>query len=121
VPDQDADSVAGKDPLRFNNWMKRSATGAVITGIALGLQKALEAEKPAVPFVIEASEPDDPDGLIDLEVRPGQPFRHSGHHPPFGRRRRLGYPFGSMPVEPGPRRTATFHAEPSTINTTPTP
>ena len=72
-PDQDAGSVAGKDPLRFNNWMKRSATGAVITGIALGLHKALEPEKPPVPFVIEAGEPDDPDGLIDLRFDPDSP------------------------------------------------
>jgi hypothetical protein len=66
-------SLSGKDPLRFNNWMKRSATGAVITGIALGLHQALEPEKPAVPFVIEAGEPDDPDGPIDLRFDPDSP------------------------------------------------
>ena len=73
VGDQDARSVAGKDPLRFNNWMKRSATGAVIAGIAIGLHQALEPEKPPVPFVIEANEPDDPDGLIDLQFDPDSP------------------------------------------------
>jgi len=122
VPDQDADSVAGKDPLRFNNWMKRSATGAVITGIALGLQKALEAEKPAVPFVIEASEPDDPDGLIDLRFDPDSP---SGTVAII--RRSVAddgsdTPSGSMPVEPGaqadrhlPRRTVDDQHDADTV------
>jgi hypothetical protein len=67
-------SATTKDPLRFNNWMKRSATGAVMTGIAVGLHEALELPKPQVPFVIEApGEPDDPDGLIDLRFDPDSP------------------------------------------------
>lgn len=72
---QDEDgSEEGKDPLRFNNWIKRSATGAVMTGIALGLQEALQPRKPEVPFVIEArGEPDDLDGPIDLRFDPDSP------------------------------------------------
>ncbi len=67
-------SEAGKDPLRFNNWMKRSTTGAVMTGIALGFQAALQPRKPEVPFVIEGrSEPDDLDGPIDLRFDPDSP------------------------------------------------
>ncbi|HEX3980343.1 MAG TPA: hypothetical protein VHW93_03925 [Acidimicrobiales bacterium] len=64
----------GRDPLRFNRWMKRSATGAVMTGIAVGLQQALELPKQQPAFVIEASgEPDDPDKPIDLRFDPDSP------------------------------------------------
>jgi hypothetical protein len=64
----------GKDPLRFNNWMKRSATGAVLTGITIGLQRALEDPRKQPPFVIVASdEPGDPDGPIDLRFDPDSP------------------------------------------------
>jgi hypothetical protein len=63
-----------RDPLRFNRWMKRSATGAVMTGIAVGLQQALELPKQQPAFVIEASgEPDDPDKPIDLRFDPDSP------------------------------------------------
>jgi len=65
---------AGKDPLRFSNWMKRSATGAVMTGIAVGLKEALQPKTKEVPFVIEArGEPDDPDKPIDLRFDPDSP------------------------------------------------
>jgi hypothetical protein len=64
---------AERDPLRFNNWMKRSATGAVMTGIAIGLREALEPRRPEVAFVIEASDPDSPDGPIDLRFDPDSP------------------------------------------------
>ncbi len=69
-----AEAVDGKDPLRFNSWMKRSATGAVMTGIAVGLQQALELPRQEPAFVIEASgEPDDPDRAIDLHIDPDNP------------------------------------------------
>ncbi len=64
---------AGKDPLRFNKWMKRSATGAVMTGIAVGLREALEPRRPEVGFVIEASDPDEPDGPIEMRFDPDSP------------------------------------------------
>lgn len=64
----------GKDPLRFSNWMKRSATGAVMTGIAVGLREALQPQNREAPFVIEAKgEPDDPDRPIDLRFDPDSP------------------------------------------------
>jgi len=65
---------AGRDPLRFNHWMKRSATGAVLTGIAIGLQQALETPKKQPAFVIVASdEPDGSEGPIDLRFDPDSP------------------------------------------------
>lgn len=64
----------GRDPLRFSNWMKRSATGAVMTGIAVGLKEALQPQRKEVPFVIESREdPDDEDKPIDLHFDPDSP------------------------------------------------
>lgn len=66
--------IDGKDPLRFNNWLRHSATGAVITGISLGLQRALELPRKQPAFVIEASdEPYDPSRPIDLRFDPDSP------------------------------------------------
>jgi hypothetical protein len=68
------DGAEARDPLRFNNWMKRSAAGAVMTGIAVGLQQALELPRQQPAFVIEASgEPEDPDRPIDLRFDPDSP------------------------------------------------
>ncbi len=73
-PDGGGEHPGGKDPLRFNNWMKRSATGAVMTGIAVGLQQALEVPKKQPAFVIVASdEPDETSGPIDLKFDPDSP------------------------------------------------
>ncbi len=62
------------DPLRFDTWRRRSATGAVLTGIALGLQQALTDVKDPPAIVLEASgEPEDPDAPIDLRFDPDDP------------------------------------------------
>ncbi len=72
--DIDAEGSDVRDPLRFNNWMKRSATGAVMTGIAVGLQQALQLPRQEPAFVIEASgEPHDPNHPIDLHFDPDNP------------------------------------------------
>jgi hypothetical protein len=72
--DSGEDGAEARDPLRFNNWMKRSAAGAVMTGIAVGLQQALELPRQQPAFVIEASgEPEDPDRPIDLHFDPDSP------------------------------------------------
>ena len=73
VPDE-VEPPAGSDPLRFNKWMKRSATGAVLTGISLGLREALEPTKKEPAFMIEASgRPEDPDNPIRLHFDPDNP------------------------------------------------
>ncbi len=65
---------AGRDPLRFNSWRKRSAAGVVMSGIAVGLQQALELPRQEPAFVIEASgEPEDPNRPIDLKFDPDSP------------------------------------------------
>jgi hypothetical protein len=62
-----------RDPLRFNNWRRRSTAGVLMTGIAVGLQKALELPKQQPAFVIEASDEPDPDGPILLKFDPDNP------------------------------------------------
>ena len=74
IDDGPDDGSGVRDPLRFNNWMKRSATGAVMTGIAVGLQQALQLPRQEPAFVIEASgEPHDPNRAIDLHFDPDNP------------------------------------------------
>jgi hypothetical protein len=63
----------GKDPLRFSRWMKRSTTGSVMTGIAIGLREALGQPRAEAAIVIEADEPEDPDGPIHLHFDPDNP------------------------------------------------
>ena len=72
--DQQGDETDKYNSLRFNRWMKRSATGAMMTGIAIGLHEALELPKKEPAFVIKATgEPDGPQGPIDLQFDPDSP------------------------------------------------
>ncbi len=72
--DGDSPDDEGRDPLRFNHWMKRSATGAVLTGITLGLREALEPRREEPAIMIEAAgEPEDPDQPIVLHFDPDSP------------------------------------------------
>jgi hypothetical protein len=76
APDDGDDGPGPHDPLRFNQWMKRSAAGAVLSGIALGLQQALEPKRELPAFVMEApGEPEDPDAPITLHFDPDDPTR----------------------------------------------
>ena len=64
------------DPLRFHRWMRTSSAGGVLTGIALGLQHALEEHREQPAFVMEApGEPEDPDAPITLHFDPDDPTR----------------------------------------------
>ena len=66
----------GGDPLRFSNWMQRSTTGAILSGIALGLHHALEPKRQQPAFVMEApGEPEDPDAPITLHFDPDDPTK----------------------------------------------
>ena len=72
----DDDGAEAHDPLRFNNWMKRSTAGAVLSGIALGLQHALEPKRELPAFVMEApGDPEDPDAPITLHFDPDDPTK----------------------------------------------
>ena len=62
--------------MGFQRWMKRSATGAILSGIALGLQQALEPKRELPAFVMEApGEPEDPDAPITLHFDPDDPTK----------------------------------------------
>ena len=70
------DAASGRDPLRFNRWMRSSASGGILTGIALGLQHALEERREQPAFVMEApGEPEDPDAPITLHFDPDDPTK----------------------------------------------
>ena len=47
--------------FRFERWRRRSVSGAILTGIALGLQEALEPDKERPAIVMPAPAPPDPD------------------------------------------------------------
>jgi hypothetical protein len=60
-------------PTRFDK-VRRSTAGVMMTGIALGLQDALELPRKEPAFVIKAAgEPDGEPGPIDLQFDPDDP------------------------------------------------
>ena len=60
-------------PTRFEK-VRRSSAGVIMTGIALGLQDALQLPKKEPAFVIKATgEPDGDPGPIDLQFDPDDP------------------------------------------------
>lgn len=64
------------EPLPFQQWIKRSASGAVLTGIALGLQQVYQPKRELPAFVMEATgEPEDPDAPITLHFDPDDPTK----------------------------------------------
>ena len=74
--DNVTDDELAHDPLRFSQWMKRSATGAVLSGIALGLQQALEQKREVPAFVMEApDQPEDPNAQFILHFDPDDPTK----------------------------------------------
>jgi len=66
---------SGPERTRFDR-MRTSAAGVMMTGIAIGLQEALELPRQHPAFVIQASgEPDGPQGPIDLHFDPDDPTK----------------------------------------------
>ena len=64
------------EPLRFQQWINRSASGAVLTGIALGLQQVYQPKRELPAFVVEATgEPEDPNAPITLHFDPDDPTK----------------------------------------------
>jgi len=74
LADEDADYGIADDegeqhtalPPKVEGWRKRSATGAVLTGFALGLQSVFEAKKEEPSIVLETS--GDPPGDLPIEA-----------------------------------------------------
>ena len=77
--DGDSDGPSTALPPRAESWRRRSAAGAILTGIALGLKEALEPRRQEPAIVVQVSgEP-----LEDLPVeahlddtRPGNSVVH---------------------------------------------
>lgn len=80
TPDSDVDAndegVDAHDSLRFDRWRKRSTTGAVLTGVALGLQHALDRPKQEPAIVVEApGEPEDDEAPFVVHLDRDDPTR----------------------------------------------
>ncbi len=64
------------EPLPFDRWRKRSAAGAALSGIALGLQEVFQPKRELPAFVMEApGEPEDPEARITLRFDPDDPAK----------------------------------------------
>lgn len=69
----DASDPPAEAPTRFDK-VRRSSAGVLMTGIALGLQDALELPRKEPAFVIKAAgEPDGEPGPIELQFDPDDP------------------------------------------------
>jgi hypothetical protein len=60
-------------PPKMEAWRKRSATGAILTGFALGLQQALEAPKDEPTIVMETSGDPPRDLPVEADFEYGRP------------------------------------------------
>lgn len=72
VPGEDTAGEGGGSPTtKMETWRRRSASGAILTGIALGLQQVFEPKHDEPAIVIETSgdPPDDLPVEADFEFR----------------------------------------------------
>ncbi len=83
----DHDHVAGRRnalPRRVESWRSRSASGAVVTAIALGLQQVFEPERRRPAAVAEApSDPYDDDDPITVDYVPDDAEATTVHVKPW--------------------------------------
>jgi hypothetical protein len=90
LPDDGSDDVDPQDALDFDDdlpdpgsssalppkveaWRKRSATGAVLTGFALGLQQVFEKEKEQPAIIMQTSGDPPSDLPVEADVEHGRP------------------------------------------------
>jgi hypothetical protein len=60
-------------PQKVEAWRKRSATGAILTGFALGLQQVFEKEKDEPAIVMQTSGDPPSDLPVEADVEHGRP------------------------------------------------
>jgi hypothetical protein len=60
-------------PQKVEAWRKRSATGAILTGFALGLQQVFEKEKEEPAIVMQTSGDPPSDLPVEADVEHGRP------------------------------------------------
>jgi hypothetical protein len=77
-PGQDRTEDGGQTalPPKVEAWRKRSATGAILTGFALGLQQAFDKEREEPAIVMQTSGDPPRDLPVDATLEQGRP-RHS--------------------------------------------
>ena len=78
TPEEDAPPTGTHTalPPKIESWRKRSATGAILTGFALGLQEALEKPKEEPSIVLETSGDPPKDLPVEADFEYGRP-KHS--------------------------------------------
>jgi hypothetical protein len=79
-PDGDPDAAGPGDdaaqtalPPKVEAWRRRSATGAILTGFALGLQQALGKEQEQPAIIMQTSGDPPTDLPVEAEVEQGRP------------------------------------------------
>jgi hypothetical protein len=80
--EEDASHPAGTNtalPPKIEAWRKRSATGAILTGFALGLQEALQKPKEEPSIMMETSGDPPKDLPVEADFEYGRP-KHSVVH-----------------------------------------
>jgi hypothetical protein len=80
--EEDASPPAGTNtalPPKIEAWRKRSATGAILTGFALGLQEALQKPKEEPSIMMETSGDPPKDLPVEADFEYGRP-KHSVVH-----------------------------------------
>jgi hypothetical protein len=82
APGEDDDAYAAVEgdhanqtalPPKVEAWRRRSATGAILTGFALGLQQALGKEQEQPAIVMQTSGEPPTDLPVEAEVEQGRP------------------------------------------------
>ncbi|MGH9122448.1 MAG: hypothetical protein ACRDYC_10995 [Acidimicrobiales bacterium] len=63
-------------PPKVEHWRKRSAVGAILTGLAMGFREALEADRKAPSIVIETSGDPPEDLAVEAHLERGS-ARHN--------------------------------------------
>jgi hypothetical protein len=71
-PADDADPHTAL-PTKVESWRRRSATGAILTGFALGLQQVFETKKDEPAIVMETSGDPPRDLPVEAQVEQGRP------------------------------------------------
>ncbi len=72
--DPSADDPSAARPSSFDRWRRRSATGAVLTGIALGLQEVFQPPRDEPAVVVTADDgADDPPRPVEVHLDPDDP------------------------------------------------
>jgi hypothetical protein len=70
-------------PPKFEAWRRRSATGAILTGFALGLQEALEAKREEPSIVVQSSGEPPQDLPVESDFEYRRPRRSVVHIRPW--------------------------------------